>query len=121
CGPAWASGNPEYDGYETPGMLMWLRYTAEHPTMAAQSVHEYSLDADDLTRWYPYLVGRFDSHLFSVCDTYRINRPPVIVTEMGWTLNDMPSSTEAIKQIEWAADVYDEHPTVLGTCLWTLG
>ena len=79
----WAGGNPEPEGWETPGMLAYLQVCAERPYQAAVSLHEYSFAGDFLKsrmaspgNFVPAetfadgrLVGRF-RELFGVCDRH---------------------------------------------------
>lgn len=116
----WSSGEPEPEHWRSPRMLDFLRLVGNHPNRLAISLHEYSYEADDIGRWYPYLVGRFQS-LFQVCDRYAIKRPTVLITEWGWEYNHVPEPAVAMEHIQWAAWVYAAYPQVKGAAIWYLG
>ncbi len=116
----WSSGEPEPEHWESPSMLAFLRLASQHPDQLAIALHEYSLDDNDLGRLYPWLVGRLQK-LFEVCDKHGIPRPTVLITEFGWTYNDLPTVNQAMEQIEWAAWLYSAYPTVRGAAIWYLG
>lgn len=116
CGPSWSTGTPEVAEWETPEGLAWLRRCAERPEQSAVALHEYSLDADDIETGSPWLVGRF-TFTQDICDTHGIDYPQFIITECGWTYNDMPDSVAAMAQLPWLAEMYGDIPF----CLWTVG
>jgi hypothetical protein len=70
-------------------MLAFLRYAADHPDQIAVALHEYSYLDDNIARFYPYLVGRFQA-LFDICDRQNISRPTILITEWGWTYQTVP-------------------------------
>jgi len=116
----WSSGEPEAEHWRVPEMRDFLRLVAAHPDRLAIAVHEYSLDPDDVSEGYPWLVGRFQ-HLFEVADSYRIRRPTVLITEWGWTHEDLPGPETAMEQIAWASWLYAAYPQVKGAAIWYLG
>lgn len=116
----WSSGEPEPYHWETPSMLAFLRLAGDHPDQIAVALHEYSYVTNDLGRIYPWLVGRVQK-LYEVCDRHGIPRPTVLITEFGWSYNDLPSPARAMEQIEWAAWLYSAYPTVRGAAIWYLG
>ena len=118
--PAWASGEPEIDDWKEPGFISFLRFVAEDPSMRAVALHEYSYERDDINAIRPWLIGRFE-FLFEVCDEYGIPRPPVIISEWGWTYDDLPGVDQAMADIAEIADLYATHPEILGAFLWYLG
>ena len=119
--PGWSGGEPEYEHWETPGQLAYLRRCAQDPEKVGVALHEYSFRTDYLVDDTPYyLVGRFQQ-MFDVCDKNSIRRPIVLISEFGWTLNDAPGVDEAMRQLNWAAVLYGRHPTVIGAALWYLG
>jgi len=116
----WSSGEPDVEHWRVPEMRDFLRLVAAHPDRLAIAVHEYSLDPDDVAEGYPWLVGRFQ-HLFEIADSYRIRRPTVLITEWGWTHEDLPDPETAMEQIAWANWLYAAYPQVKGAAIWYLG
>jgi len=117
--PPGTAGDPAAD-WESPEMLEFLRYAAEHPDQVAIAVHEYSFTNEDAGVGYPYLVGRFQ-YLFKAADAHGIARPTVFITEWGWEYDDAPSVEKAMEDITWAAWLYAAYPQVKGAAIWTLG
>ncbi|MDT8304459.1 MAG: hypothetical protein RRC07_00875 [Anaerolineae bacterium] len=116
----WSSGEPEVSGWELPSMLEFLRLAGANPERLAVAVHEYSLATSDIAHDYPFKLGRFLS-LFAVADRHGIPRPTVLITEWGWTYDDVPPVSEALEDIAWAARLYAPYPQVKGAALWYLG
>ncbi|MCA9932519.1 MAG: hypothetical protein H6662_18280 [Ardenticatenaceae bacterium] len=116
----WSSGEPEPEDWESPAMLEFLQFAGEHPDQVAIALHEYSLNNDLVSLWYPYLLGRFQL-LFQVCDEHNIPRPTVLITEWGWTYSSMPPVEEAMQDIIWASWLYAAYPQVKGAAVWYLG
>lgn len=116
----WSTGEPEPIHWAAPEMLAFLRFAGEHPDQVAIALHEYSLDKTQISRWYPDLVGRFQT-LFDVCDAYGIPRPTVLITEWGWEYANVPSPEEAMADISWASWLYAAYPQVKGAAIWYLG
>lgn len=116
----WSSGEPEPEDWEGPNMLQFLQLAGDHPDRIAIALHEYSYDVNDIANAYHYLVGRFQT-LFQVCDTHNIPRPTVLITEWGWTYNDVPGVSDAMEDIAWASWLYAAYPQVKGAAIWYLG
>jgi type II secretory pathway pseudopilin PulG len=116
----WSSGEPEPEHWQSPAMLEFLRLVAQHPDRLAIALHEYSYETEQISRYYPYLVGRFQ-HLFQVCDQYDIPRPTVMITEWGWEYQTVPEVEAAMEDIRWAAWLYAAYPQVKGAAIWYLG
>ncbi len=116
----WASGEPESTHWADPTMRQFLQMVGEHPDQLAIALHEYSYEVEDIGRWYPYLVGRFQL-LFQVCDNYNIPRPTVLITEWGWEYNHVPPPEIAMQHIQWASWLYAAYPQVKGAVIWYLG
>ncbi|MGD8804709.1 MAG: hypothetical protein PVH65_02585 [Chloroflexota bacterium] len=116
----WSSGEPEKANWESPKMLEFLRFAAQHPDDIAIALHEYSYDVKNIGAVYPYMIGRFQA-LFDVCDSYGIPRPTVLITEWGWTHAKVPGPTEALSDISWASYLYATYPNVKGAAIWYLG
>jgi hypothetical protein len=116
----WSSGEPELDHWQTPSMLQFLNLAAAHPDRLAIALHEYSYEVDNIGRWYPYLLGRFQ-HLFQVVDQHDIDRPTVLITEWGWTWYTVPDVSQAMNDIAWASWLYAAYPQVKGAAIWYLG
>ena len=116
----WAAGEPEPDDWESAAMLELLRLIADHPDQLAIALHEYSYTVDDIGHDYPYKVGRF-LDLFRVADEHGIARPTVLITEWGWTYNNIPPEPLAMEDVAWAARLYGAYPEVKGAAIWNLG
>jgi hypothetical protein len=116
----WASGEPEPVDWESPEMLAFLSYAAQHPDNVAISLHEYSYQTEYISNIYPWLVGRFQK-LFAVCDKYGIERPTILITEWGWEYKKVPTPAEAMEDIAWASWLYAAFPQVKGAAIWYLG
>jgi len=116
----WSSGEPEPEDWESPAMLEFLRLAGEHPEQLAIAVHEYSYDVNDIGDGYPYKIGRF-LEIFRVADKYGIPRPTILITEWGWTYEEVPEPAQALIDIDWAARLYAPYPQVKGAAIWYLG
>jgi hypothetical protein len=101
-------------------MLELLRLIGDNPDRLAIALHEYSYLAEDIGHEYPYKVGRF-LDLFRIADENGIPRPTVLITEWGWTYNNIPPIPEAMADIDWAARLYGAYPQVKGAAIWNLG
>ena len=123
-----ASGEPDIDVWEQPSMLEYLRICAERPQDTAVALNEYSFNVDDIFDGFPYKVGRFN-FLHDVCDAHGIPRPPILVPEFGWALDNVTSPERAIEDYDAVHLVtldgeklgYAYHPNVLGLGTWWLG
>ncbi|MEZ4642480.1 MAG: hypothetical protein R3E31_07030 [Chloroflexota bacterium] len=116
----WATGEPEPEHWESPAMLEFLRFAGAHPDRVAIALHEYSLTVDEITHWYPYLIGRFQ-FLFEICDRHHIPRPTVLITEWGWEAVHVPDPAAALEDMAWASWLYAAYPEVKGATIWYLG
>jgi hypothetical protein len=116
----WAGGEPEPENWESPEMLEFLAYAAQHPDQVAVALHEYSGRTSDIGFEYPFRVGRFQA-LFEAADKHGIARPTVLITEWGWEHNHVPEPQKAMEDIQWAAWLYAAYPQVKGAAIWTLG
>ena len=116
----WSTGEPEYEHWETEGMLAFLRYCAEHPNQVGLSLHEYSLTTANLTNEYPYLLGRFWM-VHEVCDLYEIPRPLIYISEFGYEYNDFPTDMNQLAtDLIVAGQIYAEHENIKGAAIWAL-
>lgn len=116
----WASGEPEPESWQTPSMLAFLQLAGQNPNRLAIALHEYSYLVDEIGHEYPYKVGRFQT-LFQIADQYGIPRPTVLITEWGWTYEEVPLPDQALADIAWAAELYAAYPQVKGAAIWYLG
>ncbi|MAU01743.1 MAG: hypothetical protein CL608_31780, partial [Anaerolineaceae bacterium] len=116
----WASGEPEPTDWQTPSMLAFLQLAGQNPERLAIALHEYSYLVDEIGHEYPYKVGRFQT-LFQIADQYGIPRPTVLITEWGWTYEDVPPPDQALADIAWASELYAAYPQVKGAAIWFLG
>lgn len=117
---SWSSGEPEISNWQSPAMLEFLRLAGQNPDQIAIALHEYSYSVEEIGHGYPYKLGRFQL-LYQVCDDYGIPRPTVLITEWGWTYDNVPGLDEAMRDIAWAAALYAPYPQVKGAALWYLG
>jgi hypothetical protein len=117
----WSTGEPEPEHWQGPKMRQFLELAGQNPGRVAVALHEYSLDRDDISIGYPFLVGRFQE-LFDVADSFGIRRPTVLVTEFGWEYQDVPSPSQAIgSHVPWSDQVYAPEPEIQGAAIWYLG
>jgi len=119
CGPAWATGEPEEEAWQTNGFLEYLALCEANPDSLAVSLHEYSLDMK-LNTGDTDLVGRV-VHLNTVCDLNNLQYPTVFISEFGWHSTEAPSADKAVPQIIEQMKWYLEHaPNVRGIAIWAL-
>jgi murein DD-endopeptidase MepM/ murein hydrolase activator NlpD len=116
-----ASGEPEYDDWETPGMRKFLEECAKYPHLLAVSLHEYSYSVEDIKNGLGYLIGRVGTHLYDACDGMQIARPTVLISEWGWEAEDVPEADQAVLDVDEIADLYSAFPQILGAHIWYLG
>lgn len=118
------AGEPEIDGWETAGMLDFLRWAATQDGKVTVSIHEGKTDGSNrlnvtLNGFIPHMVGRFNL-IFAVCDKHNIKRPNIIISEWAWAYDDLPSHEQVIAEIEWLNEFYGRFPEVLSVHLWNL-
>ncbi len=117
----WSSGEPEIGTWAGPKMREYLQLIAANPDRAALATHEYSYTTDGLELAYPSLLGRFQE-VFDVADHYGFSRPTIVITEFGWTLNDIPGVHQSMTvDLPWAAELYAPHHEIQGAAIWYLG
>lgn len=116
----WSSGEPEPEHWEGEKMLALLRVCAENQDTLAIALHEYSFLVDDIYDQFPYKIGRF-AVLYDVCKRHGIDEPTVLITEWGWTLNDVPAAEVAIIDIDSVAKIYALYRGVRAAAIWYLG
>ena len=116
----WSSGEPEVSDWQTPSMAAFLRLAATSPDRLAIALHEYSYNANAIADQYPFKVGRF-LQLYQVTDQMGLVRPTVLITEWGWEYQTVPSTEQALRDIDWAATLYAPYPEVKGAAIWYLG
>lgn len=116
----YSAGTPDFDTWFTAGMVKFLRLAAQNPDKLAVALHEYSLDVNDIMNGAPYLVGRFQ-FLHEACDEQQIGRPTILITEFGWTYDDIPDTPIAMDHIMLAADMYAVHDNIMFANIWYLG
>lgn len=116
----WASGEPEPEQWKTPSMLAFLKLAGENPDQLAIALHEYSFLKEDVAHEYPFKVGRFQD-LFRIADEQGFPRPTVMITEWGWEHNNIPAVDQAMRDINWASQLYAPYPEVKGAGTWNLG
>ncbi len=117
----WSSGEPEIGSWAGPKMREFLELAAANPARVAVAIHEYSYTTDGLELAFPYQIGRFQE-IFDVVDHYGIGRPSIVITEFGWTLNDIPSVSQSMNlDLPWAAELYAPHHEIQGAAIWYLG
>lgn len=116
----WSSGEPETVQWETPSMLAFLQLAGANPDRLAIALHEYSYDENNIADGYPYKVGRFQ-YLLRVVDSNNIPRPTILITEWGWTYQEVPDPEQALADIAWASRLYARYPEIKGAAIWYLG
>jgi hypothetical protein len=116
----WASGEPEPAHWQTPAIQQFLRLAGQHPDRLAIALHEYSYEVDDIAAEYPFKIGRFQE-LFRIVDAAGIPRPTVLITEWGWTYQEVPSPDQAMADIAWANALYAPFTEIKGAAIWYLG
>ncbi|GMR24725.1 MAG: hypothetical protein BMS9Abin37_3318 [Acidobacteriota bacterium] len=69
----------------------------------------------------PHQIGRFQD-VFDVADYFGFARPTIVITEFGWSLNDIPSVDQSMNvDLPWAAKLYAPHHQIRGAAIWYLG
>lgn len=118
----WSSGEPERGHWEGPWMQKFLSLAGQYQDRIAVALHEYSYVRENLDRWYPDLVGRFQM-LYDLCDAGGVARLTVLVTEFGWVYDNIAASVNQAMEVDlpWAAELYAQYPQVLGASIWYLG
>ncbi len=117
----WSSGEPEIGSWAGPKMREFLELAAAYPDRVAIATHEYSYTTDGLELAFPHQIGRFQE-VFDVADHYGIARPTIVITEFGWTLNDIPGVGQAMSvDLPFAAELYAPHHEIQGASIWYLG
>jgi len=119
-GIGWASGEPEPEQWLTPGMAEYLRFVAANNDRAAVAFHEYSYDVNDIYRWHPWLVGRYQKFI-DACDSLGIKDVPFVIKEWGWEHDKVPVPERAISDIANIAWEYGKLRQNYGGALWYLG
>jgi hypothetical protein len=116
----WSSGEPDPAHWAGKEMINFLRMCAAQPERLGIAVHEYDYGhfgpEDPRVAWWHY--GRYQD-IHAVCDQYGILRPTIVVTEWGWSYQDVPP--QVVDWSEKASRLYYNEPNVLGCALWYLG
>lgn len=116
----WAAGNPEPEDWEHPESLKMLRFYADHPDRLAIALHEYSWKTADIWFQNGRLVGRFID-IYNACCKHGIPYPAILITEWGWTYEDVPGTAVAMQHIREVAQYYAQFPEIKGAAIWYLG
>ena len=117
----WSTGTPEPEFWEHPITLEYLRLCEANPSMLGVSIHEYSLDKNDISVGYPNLIGRV-ANLLRTCVEHNISYPYIHIGEFGWEERHIDvRGDEANRQLTWADTVYKDLGINPNRCLWTLG
>ena len=117
---AWSPGEPEINHWTGPWMKRYLELCSELPNQFGIALHEYSLTAENIWDDMGYKIGRFEM-LFEVCSKLGLNHPTTVMTEWGWTLNNLPSIRDAMNDIMDVNEFYCRYKAVKGACIWYLG
>ena len=110
-------GEPEPVDWRLAGMKRLLQLAGENPDQLAVALHEYTFSLGRMAAAAPHLMGRF-KWLFDSCQAMGIARPQVLITEAGWTYNQIPG--HALEDVAWYAEALARFPEVLGAMLWRL-
>jgi hypothetical protein len=117
----WSSGEPEIGSWAGPKMREFLALAAANPNRVALATHEYSYTTVGLELAFPHQLGRFQD-VFDVADHFGFARPTIVITEFGWTLNDISSVDQSMNvDLPWAAKLYAPHHEIRGAAIWYLG
>ena len=117
----WSSGEPEIGSWAGPKMREFLELAASNPNRVAIATHEYSFTVDGLELAFPHQIGRFQD-IFDVADHFGFARPTIVITEFGWSLDDIPSVDQSMNvDLPWAAELYAPHHEIRGAAIWYLG
>ncbi len=123
-----STGEPEPEVWEWSHMQAFLAMCTQHPDRLAVALHEYSLRIDCL--WSTVnesgpvpvagfqqsdLVGRF-RHMADAWPGVTI-----LITEFGWTHDNVPAPDTAVAHIHELADVLVNYPQVKAVNIWYLG
>lgn len=116
----YSAGTPDYGSWETDGMLKYLELCQQHPDRLSVSLHEYSLEVNDI--WFKRgdHIGRFQE-LLAACDRHNLRRPMIFITEWGWTYDDVPSVNRAMQDYLAVGELYARYPEIAGAATWYLG
>lgn len=117
---SWMTGTPEQKGWVNDEALETLRLIAEHPDQLAVGLHEYALVEGPLVFGFPFNVGRFLGLLQTV-DARGIGRPTILITEFGWSEEQMPAPGEGMEHLQWAMSFYNQFESVRGVAIAGLG
>lgn len=116
----YSAGTPDEGSWETDGMLRYLELCQQYPEQASVALHEYSFEVNDIWFLRGIHIGRFEQ-LFHACDKHGLKRPKILITEWGWTFDDVPDVAKAMKHIAEVAEYYAQFPEILGAAIWYLG
>jgi murein DD-endopeptidase MepM/ murein hydrolase activator NlpD len=120
AGLGFSSGEPEYDHWLTPGMRAYLTLVSQHRDRHSVAIHEYSYTVDDIWRWYPNLIGRYQK-LMQACDEIGIPRVSFLIKEWGWEYQTVPSVSKGIQDMDAVAQEYVKLQENYGAGTWYLG
>lgn len=115
------AGAPDPATWGSDGWLRYFELCQQHPDQLGVALQEFSLKTRDIWFMRGDHIGRF-TKLLQTCDDHQIKRPFLYITQLGWTHNRLPSSSEqALADVEAVADYYDQYPEIVGAALWMLG
>ena len=115
----WGPGEPETAVWHGDRMVEFLSMCANFPDRLAIALHEYSLDAANIWNGNGWHVGRF-LKLYGACEDNQIPYPTTMITEWGWTLNDLPAWEEAQSDYLEVGKLYALYPTIRTAATWAL-
>lgn len=117
---SFAVNQPAADFWQRAGVLEYLTLCAQNPGRLGVALCEFSREVDDI--WYRRddHIGRF-YNLFALCDRAALSRPPVLITEWGWTPDKMPPRRRALADIADVAAFYARYPDILGAAIYRIG
>jgi hypothetical protein len=115
----WSLGEPETAVWHGSRMVEFLRRCAGNPERLAVALHEYSKTTGSIFAGDTWLVGRFQ-HFYGACEDNNVPYPTTLITEWGWTLNDVPPWSVAESHYLAAGELYARYPTIRTVAVWAL-
>jgi len=117
---SWSSGEPEPTDWTAPKMASLLQWVGEQNGNVAIALHEYDYGRIGMENTYPNHIGRY-TRLIDACRQMNISVPPILITEWGWSYNNIPPQEQCMTDIDWAGRLYGSETSIKGAGMWYLG